>query len=82
MKYLKQLDSSDRPLPDSASAVFQQDETYRKYLQSLDVTVVMYNSVRETILDVEYPLIDGQLRDIDVQLESAVSKLNWTSEGW
>jgi len=50
--------------------------------QNLDVTVTLYNRVRETILDVEQPLIEGQLRAIDEQLERAISELNWTSEGW
>ena len=51
------------------------------YEQNLDVTVTLYNRVRETILDVEYPLIEDQLADIDRQLEGAISQLNWTSEG-
>ena len=81
VKYLEQLDSSDRELPTSAANVFQQNVTYRKYLQNLDVTVALYNNVRETILDVEYPLIEQQLLDIDQQLERAITELNWTSSG-
>ena len=49
--------------------------------QNLDVTVTLYNKVHETILDVEQPLIAGQLAAIDGQLERAISELNWTSEG-
>ena len=49
--------------------------------QNLDVTVALYNQVRETILDVEYPLIETQLVEIDQQLERAISQLNWTSSG-
>ena len=81
VKYLKQQDSSDRDIPGSAGSVFEQNETYRKYLQNLDVTVTLYNQVRETILDVEYPLIDQQLRDIDQEIQKAMEKLNWTSSG-
>ena len=43
--------------------------------------MALYNQVRETILDVEYPLIETQLAEIDTQLEKAISQLNWTSEG-
>lgn len=50
-------------------------------VQNLDVTVTLYNQVRESILDVEYPLIESQLADIDKQLERAISQLNWTSDG-
>ena len=49
--------------------------------QNLDVTVTLYNKVHEIILDVEQPLIAGQLAAIDGQLERAISELNWTSEG-
>ena len=81
VKYLRQYQDPKHPIPESAAAVFQQDETYRKYLQNLDVTVQLYNTVRETLLDVEYPLVEGQLRELDDRLEKAVSQLNWTSEG-
>lgn len=43
--------------------------------------MALYNQIRESILDVEYPLIGTQLADIDRQLEKAISQLNWTSEG-
>ena len=81
VKYLRQYQDPKHPIPGSAAAVFQQDETYRKYLQNLDVVVQLYNTVRETLLDVEYPLVEGQLRELDGRLERAVSELNWTSEG-
>lgn len=78
---MEQLENTDHELPASAANLFQQNETYRKYLQNLDVIVALYNNVRDTILDVEYPLIEEQLMDIDKQLERAISELNWTSEG-
>ena len=81
VKYLEMQKEENRAIPEKAAAVFAQNETYRKYLQNLDVTVHLYNNIRETVLDVEYPLIEGQLNDIDVQLERAISELNWTSEG-
>jgi dynein heavy chain len=81
VKYLEQQDRPDRELPSSAANVFQQSETYRQYLQNLDVVVALYNSVRDTILDVEYPLIEQQLQDIDKQLEKAIAEINWTSSG-
>ena len=82
VKYLNQREPNpDQPIPESTAAVFSQNETYRKYLQNLDVTVALYNKVKETILDVEEPLIEEQLQKIDAQLERAISELNWTSEG-
>jgi dynein heavy chain len=81
VKYLQQHNDDKHPIPESAVAIFAKDETYRKYLQNLDVTVHLYNTVRETLLDVEYPLVEGQLKDLDEQLERAIAELNWTSEG-
>ena len=37
--------------------------------------------VRDTVIDVEFPLIESQLKAIDDQLERAITELNWTSEG-
>ena len=33
VKYLDQRENTDHEIPESATAVFQQNETYRKYLQ-------------------------------------------------
>ena len=44
------------------------------------MTVALYNRVRDTILDVEYPLIESQLKSIDEQLERGISELNWTDQ--
>ena len=37
--------------------------------------------VRKTVLEVEYPLIEGQLAEIDQGLEQAEKSLNWENEG-
>ena len=37
--------------------------------------------IKETILDVEEPLIETQMKVINEQLEKAISHLNWTSDG-
>lgn len=35
----------------------------------------------DSVLDVEKPLVRGQIRDIDVQLKKAEENLKWNSEG-
>lgn len=52
-----------------------------KFCANLDLTVAWYNKVRETLLDVEFPLVEGQLQNIDNQLEQAEKSLNWNSDG-
>ena len=37
--------------------------------------------VMHSVLDVEHPLVQGQLRDIDAQLQKAEDSLNWNSQG-
>lgn len=39
------------------------------------------SSVRETVIDVEFPLITERLSAIDEKLEKAIATLNWTSDG-
>ncbi len=42
---------------------------------------ISVSSVRETVIEVEFPLIKEQLSAIDEKLEKAITTLNWTSEG-
>ena len=68
-------------IPDSAQTIYSKNDTFRQFLANLDLTVQWYNKVRETVLEVEFPLIEGQLEEIDVQLQKAEKDLNWNSEG-
>lgn len=43
VKYLKQLEGMDDAIPESAARVYAQGETYRKFVQNLDVIVSLYN---------------------------------------
>ena len=82
MKYLETAESeSVESIPDSATGVFARNEEFHKYCANLDLTVAWYNQIRETVLEVEYPLIEGQLKEIDEQLEQAEKSLTWNSPG-
>jgi dynein heavy chain len=61
--------------------MFAKNDTFWRFVTNLDLTVHLYNKVRNTILEVEFPLVEGQLQEIDVQLEQAEKSLNWESEG-
>lgn len=41
----------------------------------------VWRQVMHSVLDVEHPLVQGQLRDIDAQLKKAEESLNWNSQG-
>lgn len=68
-------------VPESAANIFLKEENLRKLVTTLDVTVEWYNKVKRTTLPVEFPLIAGQLADVDVLLSQAEKSLNWNTEG-
>ncbi|XP_071954573.1 dynein beta chain, ciliary-like [Antedon mediterranea] len=70
----------EEKIPDSAAVIYAKHETLRQYNANLDLTVQWYNKVRETVLEVEFPLIESQLAEIDTQLEKAENSLNWNQE--
>jgi dynein heavy chain len=71
----------EETIPESASALYERNDTLRKYVANLDLTVQWYNKTRETVIEVEFPLIEGHLADIDAQLERAEKDLNWNGDG-
>ncbi|RDD42081.1 Dynein beta chain, ciliary [Trichoplax sp. H2] len=79
VKYLEMRDKET--IPGSAAEIYSKNETFRQYLGSLDLIVMWYNKVRETVLEVEFPLIEDRLKEIDEQLLKAETELNWNSEG-
>uniref|UniRef100_A0A665X2B6 Dynein, axonemal, heavy chain 9 n=1 Tax=Echeneis naucrates TaxID=173247 RepID=A0A665X2B6_ECHNA len=65
-------------IPEAAMQIYTSREQLWQYLTSLELIVDRYNKV---LLDVEHPLIQGQLRNIDAQLQKAQRSLNWNSQG-
>ncbi|XP_070581054.1 dynein beta chain, ciliary-like isoform X2 [Ptychodera flava] len=79
VKYLNIRGTDD--IPEKGKALYEKHETFHQYRANLDLTVAWYNEVRETVLEVEYPLIEGQLAEIDTKLEQAENTLNWNQDG-
>lgn len=79
VKYLETQETQE--IPSSASSIFARNDTFFQYVANLDLTVKWYNKVRTTVLEVEFPLIENQLQEIDAQLEKAEKSLNWNSDG-
>ncbi|XP_035866411.1 dynein heavy chain 11, axonemal isoform X1 [Phyllostomus discolor] len=80
VKYLLMLKKSD--VPDSASAIFQKRSTILKYVGNLELLVQGYNKLKQTLLEVEYPLIEDELRAVDEQLQVAATSLTWQDDCW
>ncbi|KFW03432.1 Dynein heavy chain 9, axonemal, partial [Fulmarus glacialis] len=68
-------------IPPTAAEIYSSKESYRQMVANLELMANRYNKVLKTVLEVEYPLIQGQLRDIDLKLKEAEETLNWNMEG-
>ncbi|KAG8446024.1 hypothetical protein GDO86_013774 [Hymenochirus boettgeri] len=79
VKYLQELELET--IPKEAEDIFSSKESYRTYTANLDMTANRYNKVMRTILEVEFPLIEGRLTEIDIRLKEAEGSLNWKAQG-
>ncbi len=66
-------------VPESATSIFSKAETYRQCTGNLDLIVNIYNSILETVIQVERPLIQQKLDNIDKVLTKGIKHLNWKS---
>ena len=61
--------------------MYQENEKFVNYVTNLDYTTKSYNKIRSTILDVEKPLVEKQLEEIDHKLKRAEKDLSWSTPG-
>ncbi|KAK7886266.1 hypothetical protein WMY93_025887 [Mugilogobius chulae] len=75
VKYIQSL--SHISIPAAALTVFEKQDLFTKYVRSLQLLVQDYNKLKQTVLDVEFPLIRAKMEVIDNQLSRAESDLTW-----
>jgi dynein heavy chain len=68
-------------IPETAATMFSSREFYRQLVANLELMATWYNKVMKTLLEVEFPLVEEELRNIDVRLRAAEETLNWRTEG-
>ena len=68
-------------IPEDANKMYQENEKFVNYVTNLDYTTKSYNKIRSTILDVEKPLVEKQLEEIDQKLKRAEKELSWSTPG-
>ena len=68
-------------VPESALAIFDRAETYRKHTGNMELVVNMYNNIISNLLPVEKPLLQPYLEKIDSVLAPGLKTLNWKSHG-
>ncbi|KAL2077982.1 hypothetical protein ACEWY4_025667 [Coilia grayii] len=79
VKYLEAR--QDEVIPDTAANIYARKELMWQYVGNLDLAVGWYNKVLCSVLEVEFPLIRDQLRDINGQLKEAEESMNWNYKG-
>ncbi|NWI85455.1 DYH9 protein, partial [Pitta sordida] len=68
-------------IPATAAGIYCSRESFRQLVTSLELMGNRYNKVLKTVLEVEYPLVQEQLQDIDLKLKEAEETLTWKMEG-
>ncbi|KAJ3096963.1 hypothetical protein HDU97_005410 [Phlyctochytrium planicorne] len=80
LREVKYLEALQVKPPEAAAGIYSKAEVFRKYIFSLDHIATMYNGIRTGILDVERPLIEPKIVEIDEKMEIALTRLNWKSD--
>ncbi|XP_071325394.1 dynein axonemal heavy chain 11 isoform X2 [Trachinotus anak] len=75
VKYIQTL--SQVNIPAAAMTVFHKRDMFTKYVSSLQLLVQWYNKLKQTVVEVELPLIRAELGAIDLQLTRAETDLTW-----
>ncbi|KAM4600952.1 dynein axonemal heavy chain 11 [Polymixia lowei] len=78
VKYIQTRSQTN--IPAAASALFQNRDMFIKYVSSLQLLVQSYNKLKQTVLEVEFPLIRAELVAIDLQLTRAEADLTWQDQ--
>ncbi|XP_060638089.2 dynein axonemal heavy chain 11 [Anolis sagrei] len=78
VRYLLLLNQPD--IPHSALELYNQRGKFTKYIENLELIVQWYNKVKQTVLEVEYPLIEKELIIADDQLKQAEEVFTWEED--
>uniref|UniRef100_A0A8C9J5L0 Dynein axonemal heavy chain 9 n=1 Tax=Piliocolobus tephrosceles TaxID=591936 RepID=A0A8C9J5L0_9PRIM len=79
MSYLEAREMTH--IPETAAAMFSSRDFYRQLVANLELMANWYNKVMKTLLEVEFPLVEEELQNIDLRLRAAEETLNWKTEG-
>ena len=75
--YLQQV--SDSEIPPAATELSRQREPFRVLRGNLQLIVGKYNQMLLTIMDVERPLLEREMKAMDSLLEQGLTHLTWKS---
>ncbi|KAG5856708.1 hypothetical protein ANANG_G00010770 [Anguilla anguilla] len=78
VKHMQMLDLMN--IPGAALAVFEKKDIFVMYVGSLQLLVQLYNKLKQSVLEVEFPLIKAELAAVDGQLHMAEVELTWQDQ--
>ncbi|XP_057629488.1 dynein axonemal heavy chain 9 isoform X4 [Chionomys nivalis] len=82
LKEMSYLQSTEvKLIPETAATMFSSREFYRQLVANLELMANWYNKVMKTLLEVEFPLVEEELQNIDLRLRAAEETLSWKTEG-
>uniref|UniRef100_A0AAV2MDL9 AAA+ ATPase domain-containing protein n=1 Tax=Knipowitschia caucasica TaxID=637954 RepID=A0AAV2MDL9_KNICA len=79
VKYIQSLGNIS--IPAEVLTVYEKSDMFTKYISSLQLMVQDYNKLKQTVLDVEFPLIRARIEAVDSELGRAEMDLTWQDSG-
>lgn len=76
VKYLLSLGIN---VPETARNLYSRSETFRKLVGNLELITNLYNKTLEDLLEVERPLFEDKLKELDSVLERGLTSISWNS---
>ncbi|XP_061771898.1 dynein axonemal heavy chain 11 [Nerophis ophidion] len=80
LKDVKYIQTLNITIPVAAMTVFEKRDLFTKYVSSLQLVMQWYNQLKQTVLEVELPLIAAELTTIDQQLKRAETLMTWQDQ--
>ncbi|XP_019728452.1 dynein heavy chain 11, axonemal isoform X3 [Hippocampus comes] len=77
LKDVKYIQTLNIDIPVAAMTVFEKRDLFTKYVRSLQLVVQWYNKLKQTVLEIELPLIRDELASVDQLLKRAETDLTW-----
>ncbi|KAF2900340.1 hypothetical protein ILUMI_05842 [Ignelater luminosus] len=80
VKYMKILDILN--IAPEAQTLFERNEELFKSILLLNRTIEWYNHLKLHTLPVEYVLIEGEINQLDIDLENLITNLTWLTDNY
>lgn len=76
VKYIKLL---ELPVPPTAASIYENAQTYRSQIVSLDMIVDNYNHIITCLHPVEEPLVKKKIQEMEIEILPGIEEHKWKS---